>query len=104
MHHVDGKTAAGFKAFAEVLRTLRKWTRSFTARCACAARLSGCNCRRSGRMSLESARKITLMFGKENAAPFMDLVPFVMPVLYFRSLFCRYSSYSFFSTGSDGVG
>jgi hypothetical protein len=53
---------------------------------------------------LESARKITLMFGKENAAPFMDLVPFVMPVLYFRSLFCRYSSYSFFSTGSDGVG
>jgi len=56
---------------------------------------------------LESARKITLMFSKENAAPFMDLVPFVMPVLYFRSLwslFCRYSSYSFFSTGSDGVG
>jgi len=53
---------------------------------------------------LESARKITLMFSKENAAPFMDLVPFVMPVLYFRSLFCRCSSYSFFSTGSDGVG
>jgi len=35
---------------------------------------------------LESARTITLMFGKKNVAPFMDLVPFVMPVLGLKSM------------------